>query len=181
LAITVVGAVALVMARADEPAKMPLPEGKMPPDMMQHMNMRQHMKMCGEMCQTNIQRLEEARAALDTALQKMDAGDLAAARKEVETARQHVTMTSQDMKACMQQMMCCNLRCPITGKPINMKDLPADQTRMYQGMKVGFCSASCPQAWDQLSDAEKEAALKKVCMPPMMKKEVEPTPPAAKP
>ena len=33
--------------------------------------------------------------------------------------------------------------------------------RDYEGQKVAFCCAGCPAAWDQLSDADKQAKLKK--------------------
>ncbi|MHC4607326.1 MAG: hypothetical protein ACYTAF_10425 [Planctomycetota bacterium] len=50
-----------------------------------------------------------------------------------------------------------NEKCPIMGgAPV------ADQVREFNGKKVGFCCPGCPEAWDKLSDKEKEAALSKV-------------------
>ena len=55
-----------------------------------------------------------------------------------------------------------NIRCPIMGTPIDPAKVPDSLTREYKGKKVAFCCAGCPVAWDELSDAEKDAKLAKV-------------------
>jgi hypothetical protein len=44
-----------------------------------------------------------------------------------------------------------------------MPDHPTDPdvTVMYKGVKVGFCCEDCIGKWNKLSDAEKDAKLKK--------------------
>jgi hypothetical protein len=52
-----------------------------------------------------------------------------------------------------------NTRGPIQDKPIDPVKVPDSLTRQYKGRRIGFCSAGCPQAWDKLSDAQKDAKL----------------------
>jgi hypothetical protein len=52
-------------------------------------------------------------------------------------------------------------RCPIMGGAIDLSNIPAELTRGYQGGKVGFCCAGCPEKWDALSEDEKQAKLAK--------------------
>ena len=50
-----------------------------------------------------------------------------------------------------------NAKCPMTSNPID-----PNQTGLFKGMKVGFCCGDCLGPWGKLSEAEKEAKLKKV-------------------
>jgi hypothetical protein len=52
-----------------------------------------------------------------------------------------------------------NTKCPITGLAVDRTNVPADLTREWKGVKVGFCCADCPPVWDELSDEEKLAKL----------------------
>jgi hypothetical protein len=52
-----------------------------------------------------------------------------------------------------------NGHCPILGSKLDRANVPAELTRMFQGKKVGFCCAGCPDQWDQLTDAQKTAKL----------------------
>ena len=52
-----------------------------------------------------------------------------------------------------------NLRCPIMGTELNLTKVPEALTRSYQGSKVAFCCAGCPEKWDALPDAGKQAKL----------------------
>jgi len=52
-----------------------------------------------------------------------------------------------------------NTTCPIMGTPLDLANVPAELTRSFQGGKVAFCCAGCPQAWDELSHAEKRAKV----------------------
>jgi YHS domain-containing protein len=55
-----------------------------------------------------------------------------------------------------------NERCPISGMKIDPNKVPENLTRMYKGQKIGFCSDVCPEQWDKLRDAEKQAKLEAV-------------------
>ena len=59
-----------------------------------------------------------------------------------------------------------NDRCPIMGTPIDPTKVPMALTRRYEGQKVAFCCAGCPQAWDRLGNAERTAKLALVCPQP---------------
>jgi hypothetical protein len=52
-----------------------------------------------------------------------------------------------------------NARCPIMGAPIQAANVPPSLTRSFEGQKVGFCCAGCPNAWDRLPYPEKTAKL----------------------
>lgn len=54
-----------------------------------------------------------------------------------------------------------NATCPIMGTPIDPANVKEDLTREYNGRKVAFCCAGCPDRWDQLADAQKSAKLAK--------------------
>ncbi len=55
-----------------------------------------------------------------------------------------------------------NNLCPIMGSKMDLAKVPEKFTRTYKGKKVAFCCASCPAAWDKLSDTEKDTKLSKV-------------------
>ena len=52
-----------------------------------------------------------------------------------------------------------NAKCPIMGSPIDPATVPANLVKDFNGQKIAFCCAGCPEAWDKLSDAEKTAKL----------------------
>lgn len=54
-----------------------------------------------------------------------------------------------------------NQRCPIEGNQIVSETAPAELTRDYEGETVVFCSSNCPETWDGLTGAEKQAKLPK--------------------
>ena len=68
-------------------------------------------------------------------------------------------------KAAPSKTAVVNATCPITGGALNPDDVPGKLTRVYKGQKIGFCCDGCPEAWDKLTDAEKDAALAKVKQP----------------
>jgi len=53
-----------------------------------------------------------------------------------------------------------NVRCPIMGSEIDPNNVPEELVRLWQGQRIGFCCAGCPEAWEKLSDTEKQAKLK---------------------
>ena len=58
-----------------------------------------------------------------------------------------------------------NARCPILGSKLDRANVPDKLTRTYKGQRVGFCCDGCPQAWDKLSDAEKDKKLQAAMQP----------------
>jgi Cu(I)/Ag(I) efflux system membrane fusion protein len=52
-----------------------------------------------------------------------------------------------------------NVRCPIMDTPIDPADVPEDLVRVWKGRRIGFCCAGCPEMWDELDEAEKQAKL----------------------
>lgn len=116
--------------------------------------------MCVQKCETNMKDVSEARAAIQNAIEAIDKSDTKAARTEMEKANKLLMTVYKSMEENIDKMPCVNERCPITGKTIDTMNRPKDCTRMYKGMKVGFCCPNCPPEWDKLTDAEKEAKLK---------------------
>ncbi len=143
---------------AGEPNKMAMPMEKMPTCTME--DMHKCTKMCVERCETNMKDVSEARAAIQSAMEAIDKGDMKAAKGEMEKADKLLTTVHKSMEENVEKMPCVNTKCPISGKAIEMMDRPKDCTRMYKGMKVGFCCPNCPPEWDKLTDAEKDAKLK---------------------
>ena len=119
-------------------------------------SMAGHMKTC----QANMEDVSAAKAAIRAAIEAIDKGDTKTAKIELEKADKLLSNVHKCMKENMQQMPCSNAKCPIMGKSIERMDCPNELTRMYKGMKVGFCSAGCPATWDKLTDSEKDAKLK---------------------
>jgi hypothetical protein len=73
----------------------------------------------------------------------------------------------------------CNMRCPIMGTKIDPTKVPENLTREYKNKKVGFCCAGCLEAWDKLTDEEKDAKLKAAKEPEKPEAE-KPAPPKMK-
>ena len=72
------------------------------------------------------------------------------------------------MALALSLSSCASSRGNPSGDPVNtncvmMPDetVDPDVTAMYKGMKVGFCCQDCVEEWNKLSDAEKDAKLKK--------------------
>ena len=53
-----------------------------------------------------------------------------------------------------------NVVCPIMGTKLDLANVPANLTRPYKGGKVAFCCAGCPEKWDKLPEAARQAKLK---------------------
>jgi hypothetical protein len=51
-----------------------------------------------------------------------------------------------------------NARCPV------MTEDPVDPAFVleWRGQRVGFCCEDCPEVWEEMTDAEKDAALAEV-------------------
>jgi len=120
---------------------------------------------CVKDCQASMEDISAAKAAIKAAIEAIDKGESATAKSELEKAEKLLTKAHKCMKENIEKMPCANSKCPISGKPIDRMNRPQDCTRMYKGMKIGFCCPNCPPEWDKLTDAEKDAKLKNV-MPP---------------
>jgi len=132
--------------------------GKMPKCTME--DMQKCTKTCIKNCQTNMEDISAATAAIKAATEAIDKGDTQAAKSELEKADKLLATVHKSMEENIEKMPCVNARCPISGKPVDTMDRPKDCTRMYKGMKVGFCCPNCPPAWDKLTDEEKDTKLK---------------------
>lgn len=73
-----------------------------------------------------------------------------------ETSGAAVTATSPVQTAPAGAV---NVRCPISDNEIEAAKVSENLTRRFKGQKVGFCCPKCSQAWDKLTDAEKQAEL----------------------
>ncbi|MCE5340032.1 MAG: PTS lactose/cellobiose transporter subunit IIA [Planctomycetaceae bacterium] len=123
-------------------------------------DMNKCMADCMKKCQANMENVSAAKTSIMAAIEAIDKGDTKTAKIEMEKADKLLANVHKCMKENMQQMPCCNVKCPIMGEPINAMKCPKELTRMYKGEKVGFCCAGCPEKWDKLTDTEKDAKLK---------------------
>ena len=97
--------------------------------------------------------------SLEAITQATQSGDKASALKELA----HLEAMLKQIQAALAKELgpqFANTKCPIMGHPINPKNVPDNLIREYKGQKVGFCCAGCPERWDALSEAQKEAKLK---------------------
>ncbi|HBG78436.1 MAG TPA: hypothetical protein DDW84_06280 [Phycisphaerales bacterium] len=123
-------------------------------------DMNKSMAGCMKTCQANMEDIAAAKAAVIAAIAAIDKGDTATAKIEMEKADKLLSNVHKGMKENMQKMPCSNAKCPIEGKLIDRMDCSNELTRMHKGMKVGFCCAACPPAWDNLTDGQKDDKLK---------------------
>jgi hypothetical protein len=127
--------------------------------------MNKCMMSCVKECNSSMEDIAAVKAAIMAAMAALDKNDLPAAKSELEKADKLLAKAHKCMKENVDKMPCANGKCPISGKEFDKMSVPADHTRMYKGMKIGFCCPMCPPQWDKLSDDEKDAKLKAV-MPP---------------
>ena len=64
-------------------------------------------------------------------------------------------------KAASSKIAVVNSTCPITGGSLSPDGVVERLTRDYKGQKIGFCCDGCPEAWDKLTAAQKDAELAK--------------------
>jgi ribosome-associated protein YbcJ (S4-like RNA binding protein) len=109
----------------------------------------------------HVVKLGDALKALDAARKALDGGDAKAAIAEIAKARELVADTRDDLKVYLPAPAAgvVNVRCPIMGSAIDPAKVPESLIRQYKGQKVGFCCPACPQAWDNLTDEQKDAKL----------------------
>ncbi len=102
---------------------------------------------------------------LARAIQHLEAGRQQEALKELRRAQSSLEAVRQALGKHVEPSI-VNDRCPIMGSRISADKVPANLTRMFNGQKVAFCCAGCPNAWDQLDDAQKTAKLASVMAGP---------------
>jgi uncharacterized protein (DUF305 family) len=116
--------------------------------------------------------LAAAAAAVEAAQKALATSDAKTAAAELDKAKKALADAQQACKTCCAQMgmattqpvatvKCVNSKCPILGAAINPDKVPSVLTRMYKDQTVGFCCGGCPETWDKLTDAEKDAKLAK--------------------
>jgi hypothetical protein len=117
---------------------------------------------CTMNCEKNIKDTSEVMVLLEGAINAMDAGNTADAKKDIEKAKMILKDLHMAQKKCMAKMPTVNDCCPISGKKIDMMNTPENLTALYKGKKVGFCCPACPPEWEKLTDKEKDEKLEKV-------------------
>ena len=110
--------------------------------------------------QVHARQLPIALTSIDAALKALEQGDQAAAIRYLTAARLNI-QTAQVALAKHVGPTFVNAVCPMMGSPIKPETVTASLTREYKGEQVAFCCGGCPEAWDKLTDAQKEAKLAK--------------------
>ena len=113
-----------------------------------------------------LKKINAALSQVTQARKAIQAGDKAAALAalaKIEARLQEIrTLAGKcPMMAQASRPAVVNVTCPMMNKKIDPANVPANCYRQYKGKGVGFCCPGCPRAWDKLSDAEKDARLKK--------------------
>jgi hypothetical protein len=127
--------------------------------------------------------LPAAQKTLERAIQHLEAGRQQEALRELQQAKVSLEAVRVALGRHIEPSI-VNDRCPIMGSRINPTAVPAHLTRMHEGRKVAFCCAGCPEAWDQLDDAQKAAKLTSVTPGPQrgrVQPRTAPATPAGKP
>lgn len=123
-------------------------------------DMNKCMAGCMKKCQANMEDVAAAKAAIKAAIEAIDKGDAKIAKIKMEKAEKLLANVHKCMKENVEQMPCCNAKCPISGKSIDRMNCPKELTCVYKDMKIGFCCPNCQPEWNKLTDAEKDAKLK---------------------
>ena len=97
--------------------------------------------------------------SIDVAQKALELGDHAQVAKELSHLK---AMLIQIQSAVAKEIgpALANVKCPIMGAPIRPDRVTPDLVRQYQGQKLAFCCAGCPEMWDKLTDTNKQAKLK---------------------
>ena len=128
----------------------------------QQKNMQQCMMHCMKTTEADIGRINEALAAAEAAAKAIEANDNALAQRQIDKAQATLILVRSTLTKMQQQMPCANVCCPMSGQPIDATAVPAQRTRTHKGVKVGFGEGADLEAWDRLSDEEKEQKILRV-------------------
>ncbi len=115
--------------------------------------------------EANRKRLLATQEAVARAIGHLEAGRQQDALRELKLVQGALESLRQSMERNTASSF-VNERCPILGAPVDPAKTPAALTRLYEGHRVAFCCAGCPQKWDQLPNAEKSAKLANVTTRP---------------
>ena len=113
----------------------------------------------GDNLKPQADQLAAALKSLDAIKDAIAKNDSKTALAELEKARTAVTSAHQALVKLSGGAF-VNVRCPMKLKDIDLSKVPANLVREYKGKKIAFCCNGCPEAWDKLSDTEKDAKLK---------------------
>jgi len=103
--------------------------------------------------------------SIDKAKSALQSGDRRTVLSELDMAREMLLAIDKSLATYVKPKF-ANDRCPILGTPIDPDKVPENLIRDYKGQKVAFCCAGCPEEWDKLTDAQKQAKLAKVKVQP---------------
>ncbi|MFP3938016.1 MAG: hypothetical protein ACLFVW_06705 [Phycisphaerae bacterium] len=103
-------------------------------------------------------KLADALAAVENAEQALQANDKDEALKALAEAKELLAGSHKALSRHVPEMV--NERCPIMGNAVDAESVKPENTRLYEGKRVGFCCAACPAKWDEMSDEQKHRALK---------------------
>lgn len=103
--------------------------------------------------------------SIDKAKKALESGDRRTVLAELNKAREMLLAIDKSLATYVKPKF-ANDHCPILGTPIDPDNVPEDLIRDYKGQKVAFCCAGCPEEWDKLADAQKDAKLAEVKVQP---------------
>lgn len=112
----------------------------------------------GELAYEHTPKLADALAAIEKAERATKDGNTDDALKALAEAKELVSASHKAIAEHVPPMV--NQRCPVMGHPVDADSVSPENTRLYQGKRVGFCCAVCPAKWDEMSDEQKHRALK---------------------
>ncbi len=124
-------------------------------------------KKCeGEQCQkcpmSPHKKIAELETLINSAHKAAAGGDAQTATAELVKAQAVMTGLKEQMKNCPMGRHAAapaNKLCPIMEGRIDPDKVKPELTRQYKGQTIAFCCAGCPDKWDALTDAEKQARL----------------------
>jgi hypothetical protein len=105
-----------------------------------------------------IKKLFMVKMSCELAMKSLEKNEINSALEKTESAKKSLT----ELKEIMDGKRIINAKCPMIGGKVDMDKTSEKMTRMYKGIKIGFCCAGCPEAWDKLSDKEKSGRLSKL-------------------
>lgn len=110
---------------------------------------------------TQAHHLPALSVLLEKAAAAVKAGDDKAALAHLQTAQSMLEMVKQAVGKAVAPAF-ANTKCPMMGGVIQPEKVTPALTREFNGQKVAFCCGGCPDMWDKLSDAQKQAKLETV-------------------
>ncbi|NQV33864.1 MAG: hypothetical protein HQ515_14315 [Phycisphaeraceae bacterium] len=115
--------------------------------------------------QLHVEQLPLIVQALKASHTAVEMGQKARALAELNRAQDLVTVVQRTV-ALKVKPRYANTVCPIMGSKIDAAHVPNRLVRKFNGQKIAFCCAGCPDQWVKLSTAQKEVKLAKAKSPP---------------